>query len=78
MNLIEHETTEKLRREAAAERLRDIADQLSRQNSITFVKEGITHTVKVPDDVIYELEIEVGNDESEIEMSVKWGPGAED
>lgn len=72
MNLIEHETTEELRREAAADRLRDIADQLSRQNSVTFDKDGIKHTVKVPDNVTFELEIEVGDDESEIELTVKW------
>lgn len=76
MSLIEHETSETLRREEAAERLRDIADQLSRQNSLSFVKEGINHTVKVPDEVTFELEIEIGGDESEIEMSVKWGPAA--
>lgn len=74
MNLIEHETTEELRREAAADRLRDIADQLSRQNSVTFDKDGIKHTVKVPDNVTFELEIEVGDDESEIELTVKWPP----
>lgn len=77
MNLIEHETSEPMRREAAADRLREIADQLSRQNSLSFVKEGINHTVKVPNDVTFEFEIEVGDDESEIEMTVKWG-SAED
>ena len=73
MSVIEHESNEHLRREEAAARLREIADQLARQNEISFVREGITHTVKVPDDIDFEFEVEIGGDESEIEISLKWG-----
>jgi len=70
--LIEHETNEHLRREEAAARLREIADELARQNEISFVRGGITHTVKVPDDITFEFEVEIGEDGSEIELSLKW------
>ena len=72
MNLIEHSTEERLGREAAAQRLRDLADELSRQNEVSFVQEGVRHTVDVPNEVTYSLEIEVGDEGSEIEIELKW------
>ncbi len=72
MNLIEHSSEERLGREAAAQRLRELADELSRQNEVSFVQEGVRHTVDVPDEVTYTLEIEVGDDGSEIEIELKW------
>lgn len=71
MDLIEHTTEEKLRREDAAERLRSLADQLSKHNQIEFVREGIRYTVDVPDEVEFKLEIEVG-DGGEIEVEISW------
>ncbi len=72
MSLIEHSSEERLGREAAAQRLRDLADELSRQNEVSFVHEGVRHTVSVPKEVTYSLEIEVGDDGSEIEIELKW------
>ena len=72
MSLIEHSSEERLGREAAAQRLRDLADELSRQNEVSFVREGVRHTVDVPREVTYSLEIEVGEDGSEIEIELKW------
>ena len=72
MSLIEHNSEERLGREAAAQRLRDLADELSRQNEVSFVREGVRHTVAVPDEVTYSLEIEVDEDGSEIEVELKW------
>ncbi|HEX2047117.1 MAG TPA: amphi-Trp domain-containing protein [Acidimicrobiales bacterium] len=72
MNLIEHSSEERLGREAAAQRLRELADELSRQNEVSFVQEGVRHTVDVPGEVTYSLEIEVGDDGSEIEIELKW------
>ena len=72
MNLIEHSSEERLGREAAAQRLRDLADELSRQNEVSFVQEGVRHTVDVPNEVTYTLEIEVGDEGSEIEIELKW------
>ena len=67
------EVTEKqtLSREAAAARLRAIADQLARHNQIEFVREGVRYSAKVPSQVELSVEIELG-DESEIEIELKW------
>lgn len=72
MDLIEHTSEERVGREAAAQRLRDLADQLARHNEVAFVREGVRYTVKVPNEVSFSLEIEVGGDESEIEVELKW------
>ena len=72
MSLIEHSSEERLGREAAAQRLRDLADELSRQNEVSFMQEGVRHTVAVPKEVTYSLEIEVDEEGSEIEIELKW------
>lgn len=71
MDLIEYTSEERLGREQVAARLRDLADQLSRHNEVAFTREGVRFTVKVPDELEFSLEIEVG-DESEIEIELKW------
>ncbi|HET6954191.1 MAG TPA: amphi-Trp domain-containing protein [Acidimicrobiales bacterium] len=72
MDLIEHVTEERLPREAAAARIRDLADQLARHNEVAFVRDGVRYTVDVPDDVVFTLEIEVGDEGSEVEVELKW------
>ncbi len=47
--LIEVSEERTMRREEAAARLREIADQLARHNQIEFTREGIRYTAKVPD-----------------------------
>lgn len=71
MELIEHAKTERLRREDAAARLRALADELSQKNGLTFVRDGVRHTVRVPDEVELTLEVEIG-EESEIEIEISW------
>ncbi len=71
MALIKHETSGQMSREQAAERLREIADQLSRHNEVSFVSHGKKVTVDVPDQVSLEVEIEVGKS-SEIEIEISW------
>ncbi len=71
-DLIEYSTEETLKREAAAERLHQLADQLSRKNEVSFEREGIRYTAKVPSEVTYSLEIEIGDSGSEIEIEIKW------
>jgi amphi-Trp domain-containing protein len=71
MDLIEHGTEERMSREAAAARLRELADEIARNNSVEFTREGIRYTVDVPDQVTLSVEIEVG-DESEIEIELSW------
>ncbi|QGG96589.1 amphi-Trp domain-containing protein [Actinomarinicola tropica] len=72
MDLIEHEHDEHMRREAAADKLREIADMLSRHNEIRFVQGGLATTVKVPDEVEFSLEVEIGSDGNEIEIEISW------
>ncbi len=72
VDLIEHSSEERITRESAAQRLRQLADELSRHNEVSFDVEGLRHTVKVPNELTYSLEIEVGDDGSEIEVELKW------
>ena len=71
MELIEHEKQERLSREDAAQRLRELADARSRHNEVAFVRGGVRHTVKVPAEVTLKVEVEVG-EESEIEVEISW------
>jgi amphi-Trp domain-containing protein len=72
VDLFEFETTEKLRREEAAARLRQLADELERHNEVAVRSEGMVIKVRVPDEVTFEFEVELEDDESEIEVSIKW------
>ena len=67
------EVTEKqtLSREAAAARLRALADQLARHNQIDFTRDGTRYSVAVPDEVTLKVEIEIG-EENEIEFELTW------
>ena len=71
MDLFEIDERQKLGREAAAARLRDLADQLSRHNSVEFLQNGRQVTVKVPDEVELKVEVEIGDD-NEIEIELSW------
>jgi amphi-Trp domain-containing protein len=72
VGLIEHTTKERLSREAAADRLRELADQLSRHNEVSFSRDGLPYRVDVPDEVELTLEVDVGGDKSEIEIEIEW------
>jgi amphi-Trp domain-containing protein len=72
MALLETETEEQLRREEVAERLRQLADTLSRHNQVEFSREGMRYVVKVPDQVEYSLEIEITDEGGELEVEIKW------
>jgi amphi-Trp domain-containing protein len=69
--LLEVTEGSRMRREAAAARLRELADQLSRHNEVAFVREGVKYAVKVPAEVELKVEIEIG-EESEIEIEISW------
>ncbi len=69
--LLEVTETSTLSREAAAAKLRELADQLSKRNSVEFLREGVRYTVKVPNQVELSVEIEVG-EENEIEIEIRW------
>jgi amphi-Trp domain-containing protein len=72
VDLIEHATKERLKREAVADRLRRLADELSRHNEVAFSREGLRYRVAVPDEVDFTLEVEVGDEGSEIEIEIEW------
>lgn len=58
-------------REEAAARLRDVADSLSKHNSIEFLRDGGRITVAVPDEVRLKVEVELGED-NEVEIELTW------
>jgi amphi-Trp domain-containing protein len=70
--LLEVETTATMSREAAADRLRAIADQLSKQNPVSFSKGGLPVRVKVPAQVQLSVEIEITDDGGELEVEITW------
>jgi amphi-Trp domain-containing protein len=72
MDLIEIAEKERLSREDAAARLRALADALARNNEIEFERGGMRITVHVPDEVDLKLEIEVGDEGSELEIELTW------
>ena len=69
--LLEVTEVQTLSREAAAARLRQLADQLSRHNQVEFTREGVKYPVRVPDQVELKVEIEIG-EENEIEIELSW------
>ena len=71
MALIEHTSSARMTREEAAQRLRDLADELARHNEVSFVRDGRQFTVAVPDEVELKLEVEVG-EKNEIEVELTW------
>jgi amphi-Trp domain-containing protein len=72
MDLIEIKRRERLSREAAAERLRMLADSLARHNELEFAEGATRFRVDVADEVELEVELEVGSDGAELEIELKW------
>jgi amphi-Trp domain-containing protein len=70
--MLDIEEKRTLRREEAADLLRELADSLSRHNEVAFTREGKQFHLKVADQVEVELEIEVEEDESSIEVEISW------
>ncbi|WP_457189169.1 amphi-Trp domain-containing protein [Nocardioides sp. P5_E3] len=71
MDLFEMDETQTMTREAAAARLRALADSLAKHNSVEFSREGGRVTVAVPDEVRLKVEVELGDD-NEIEIELTW------
>ena len=72
MELLEIERKETLRREEAAERLHALADMLARHNDVEFDRGGMHFTLRVPDELRLKVELEVGDDETELEIELTW------
>jgi amphi-Trp domain-containing protein len=71
MDLFEIDEKQRLRREAAAARLHDIADALARNNAIEFERDGRRITVHVPDEVDLKVEVEIGDGDGERELEIE-------
>jgi amphi-Trp domain-containing protein len=72
MDLLDIDETWHLTREEAAARLRTLADALARNNAVEFERAGRRITVRVPDEVDLKIEVELGDDESELEIELTW------
>jgi amphi-Trp domain-containing protein len=72
MNFFEIDQTQQLRREDAAARLHALADALARNNSVEFERDGRRINVRVPDEVELTIEVEIGDDETELEIELSW------
>ncbi len=72
MDIIKIEKKQVLSREEAAQQLRDIADELASGNGIQMERDGLRVTVKVPDEVTLEIEVEIEQDEREFEITLSW------
>jgi amphi-Trp domain-containing protein len=72
MDLFEIDETRRLRREEAAARLHALADALARNNDVQFERESGHITVRIPDEVNLKIEVEIGDDESELEIELTW------
>ena len=72
MDLVEIKQKDRMQREEAAARLRQLADQLSRHNDIEFERDGISFKVHIPDEVQLKVELEIGDDRSELEVELTW------
>lgn len=72
MDLVEIETKERMTREEAAARLRELADHLARHNDVELSRNGVTFKARVPDEVDVKVEFEVGDDGAELEIELSW------
>lgn len=72
MDLVELKEKTTLRREEAAKRLRDIADELASGNDIVLQRDNLRFVARVPDEVELKIEFEVEDDGAEFEIELKW------
>lgn len=72
MDLLELDDTRRMKREEAAARLRELADELASNNSVEFLRGNSRITVRVPDEVNLKVEVELGDDENELEIELTW------
>ncbi len=72
MKLLEFEEKYQLSREEAAAALRQIADSLARHNDFEFSRDGVRYTVDVADSVELEVELEIGDSGSSLEIEISW------
>jgi amphi-Trp domain-containing protein len=69
---VELKRTETLSRTEAAERLSALAEALSRKGKIELDVAGTTLSLRIPDQVSTEFELEVDGDRIELELELRW------
>ncbi len=73
MGLFDIDDTERMSREQAAAKLRELADTLAGNNEVEFQRDGKLITVRVPDQVTLKVEVELGDEgENEVEIELTW------
>ncbi len=72
MDVVEISENERLGREEAAARLIALGEALAKNNEVEFERGGLKFKVRVPDEVDFKLEVEIGDDERELEIELKW------
>ena len=73
MEIFEIEQQETVTRKEAATRLRRIAALLSSsEEEVVFERGGMRFEVRLPDEVTFKVELEVGTEERELEIELKW------
>ncbi len=72
MELLEIETERRAQREELAGWLHELADSLARHNELSFKREGLQYRVKVPDEVGVEVELEIEDDGTKLEIEISW------
>jgi amphi-Trp domain-containing protein len=72
MELMELEEKQTLRREDAAARLHEIADELASGNDIVFQRDNLRFVARVPSEVHLKVEFEVEDDGTEFEIELTW------
>ena len=71
------EQKEVLSRKEAAARLSAIADALGSDDKFELERGGEKLELRVPDEVRFELEVEIKGDETELEVEIKWSSATE-
>ena len=74
-DLLKLKEKERLPREAAAARLRAIADELASGNDVIWEQDGKRYVAEVPAEVKLKIELEVEDDEAELEIELSWDRG---
>ena len=73
MESFEVERQETITRQEAATRLRRIANLLSAdEKEVAFERGGMRFEVRLPDQLNFKVEFEMGTEESELEIELKW------
>jgi amphi-Trp domain-containing protein len=73
MESFEIEQQETVTRQEAATRLRRIANLLSGdEDEAVFERGGMRFEVRLPDELDFKVELEMGTDERELEIELKW------